>query len=136
METTIKQIPSPMYTSFTVFKKPDPQEIVETGKMLFRVSNHTKTMLSVSLKGKDWMVGVNWKVDGFNTREKKKYNIFHSCEQTDHYFVQSKHQGQQQLYDYITYLAIAICKQWGIYDQMQMLDIEVIENVVWKNYSN
>ena len=131
MDIKMKDIPAPMVTSFAVFGGPDIDLLLREGVLTVEARQQTKTRVSTSIKFGNYFATINWKLEGFKTDYKKTWNAIHSAYHEHHYFKIGKWQGRAEYNDYIYGIITKLMKQWGIYDQMDQLLIQVIDKVEW-----
>ena len=106
---------------------------MEEKKIEISVRNHTKTRLATTIQFGSARNGVNWEIDGFQTFKEKSHNMWTYDVEESNYFKLMKSQSYDAYLKYIEAIAKKFCQQMRIYDKIDILTVEFIDNkVVWK----
>ena len=101
MKVNLIQVPSPMFTSFTMFADPNFDLLKETKIVKVSFRNHTKTRMSTSLQFGDYCVRINFSSPNFKTHQEIQNNYFSGGNTTSNYFLKSKKQDFEAYKEYV-----------------------------------
>ena len=105
---------------------------MEDCKATVIVAHNTKTRLSTTLQIGDSRIGINLKIEGFNTHLQEDYNMMSAELERKYFFKLSKKQSRDKYIEYLKgLLEIVVNEILGI--KIEQLNIDLIErNINWK----
>ena len=108
MKTTIKEVPSPMFSEFTMCADLDKEMLKKTKTVRVSMSYETKTRINTSVQVGAGRVGINFKVDGVKTFESVEHSYFTSEANVMNYFVKSKKQNAEAYKEYVKAVVVDV----------------------------
>jgi hypothetical protein len=112
MKVNLVEVPTPMFSSFTMFAKPDLLLLKETKTLRVSFNHNTKTRISTSISFGDYRVKVNNLMQGYKQHEERNSNYFSGGIETSFYFVKSKTQNYEVYKEFLTKLIPYILKDF------------------------
>jgi hypothetical protein len=104
MKVNLVEVPTPMFSSFTMFAEPDLKLLKETKKISVSFHHNTKTRISTSISFGNYRVKVNNLMQGYKQHEERNSNYFSGGVETSYYFVKSKAQNYEVYKEFLTKL--------------------------------
>jgi len=101
MKINIIEVPTPMFSEFTLGATPKASELSEKKVIRIVASHETKTRINTSMKLGASNSGVNFDVEGFKTHYSREHSWISGEYQEKYYFVKSKKQGLEQYKEYV-----------------------------------
>jgi len=126
MKVNIIEVPTPMFSSFTMCAKPDFSEVIKTKSITFEVRPKTKTRLTTSFKAGQASMRINWKIPGFKQHEQSDISFLDSERYTSYYFVKSKKQDFNSYKKYLTIVVETLFNNYNI--KLDEVDVLLINH--------
>ena len=104
MKVNLVEVPTPMFSSFTMFADPDLKLLKETKKLRVSFHHNTKTRISTSISFGNYRVKVNNLMQGYKQHEETNHSYFSGNYETSYYFVKSKAQNYEVYKEFLTKL--------------------------------
>ena len=104
MKVNLVEVPTPMFSSFTMFAEPDLKLLKETKTLRVSFHHNTKTRISTSISFGNYRVKVNNLMQGYKQYEERNSNYFSGGVETSYYFVKSKAQNYEVYKEFLTKL--------------------------------
>ena len=111
MNVILKEVPTPMFRSFTLCGKPNLELLKETKVVRVYPYAIGKTRVSTSIQFGDFCNKINFQCEGVKTKDVSTTNFFDFEKVTSHYFVKSKKQGLNEYKDYVTKVVTMVIKE-------------------------
>ena len=127
MEIQVTKIATPMFNEFTVFEPLNLNHAIEDGFITVTASKNTKTRVHTNVKVRKAQYGVNWKIDGFKTHEKKVRNMWSYSEETHNYFMVSKSQSYDEYLEYVKAIVLRLFKNYGLENHALKMQVKFID---------
>lgn len=126
MKVNIIEVPTPMFSSFTMCAKPDFRKVIEDKSITVEVSPKTKTRISTSFKAGEASMRINWRIPGFKQHEQSDISFLDSERYTSHYFVKSKKQDFDSYKKYLTIVIEKLFEKFNI--ELDQVDVLLINH--------
>jgi len=110
MNVIIKEVPTPMFRSFTLCGKPNLELLKETKVVHVHPHAIGKTRVSTSIQFGEFCNKINFQCEGIKTKDVETMNSLDFEKVTSHYFVKSKKQGLNEYKDYVTKVVTMVIK--------------------------
>ena len=110
MNIILIEVPTPMFTSFTLMADLDKKKLIETKTV--RVQPHcvTKTRVATSMQIGETRAGLNLEIDGYKQHSETSMNYFSGNQVTKFYYVKSKKQNLEDYKEYVKKLVVQALK--------------------------
>lgn len=112
MKINIKEVPAPMFTSFTIGGDDfNWNSLKEDNTVTVEVVKHTKTRIDTTFQKGQYRVGINLPMDGFKVHTEERHSWFSGNNVICHYFVKSKKQDFEVYKNYVKLLLHKIIRE-------------------------
>jgi hypothetical protein len=124
MEVTLKIVPRPSSSSFTMLADFDREALRESKTVRVRASLWTKTRVETSMQVGNSRYGINLAVEGFKTHAESDMNYFSGTRTTHNYFKLLKSQNFDRYKEYVIAVVTKAMKE-NIRMELDTLTIEL-----------